>query len=53
LNFLLREISADRAADYSVFVNAVQGDEAQKVTLERTDAAVVPKSAPASGTKKN
>jgi hypothetical protein len=53
LNFLLREISADRAADYSVFVNVVQGDEAQKVTLERTDAAVIPKSAPVSGTKKN
>jgi Domain of Unknown Function with PDB structure (DUF3857) len=35
LNFLLREISADRAADYNAFVRAVQSDEAQEFTLER------------------
>jgi hypothetical protein len=53
LNFLLREISADQVADYNTFVHAVQGDEAQKFTLERTEPAVAPKSAPASDTKKN
>ncbi len=35
LNFLLREISAGRAADYTAFVHAVQSDEAQEFTLER------------------
>jgi len=35
LNFLLREISADRGADYNAFVHAVQNDEAQEFTLER------------------
>ena len=39
LNFLLREISADRAADYHTFVHAVQGDEGQRFTLERESAA--------------
>jgi hypothetical protein len=53
LNFLLREIAADRAGDYSVFVNAVQGDEAQKFTLEHHEDAGVTKPASASGTKKN
>jgi hypothetical protein len=53
LNFLLREISADRAGDYNVFVNAVQGDEAQKFTLERADVTVVPKPASASSNNKN
>jgi hypothetical protein len=38
LNFLLREISADRAADYNAFVRAVQSDEAQEFTLERAGA---------------
>src|SRR6266481_2386526 len=38
LNFLLREISADRAADYTAFVRAVQNDEAQELTLERAGA---------------
>src|SRR5260370_13781186 len=37
LNFLLREISAARAADYNAFVRAVQNDEAQEFTLERPD----------------
>jgi hypothetical protein len=35
LNFLLREIPAERAADYNAFVRAVQNDEAQEFTLER------------------
>lgn len=34
LNFLSREIPADRAADYSAFVRAVQNDESQEFTLE-------------------
>jgi hypothetical protein len=39
LNFLLRELSADRAADYNAFVHAVQGDEGQRFTLERESVA--------------
>jgi hypothetical protein len=53
LNFLLREISGDRAADYNTFVHAVQGDEAQKFTLERTESDVAPKPASASEMKQN
>ena len=34
LNFLLREVSADRVADYNAFIRAVQTDEAQEFTLE-------------------
>jgi len=37
VNFLLRTIAAYRAGDYSAFVNAVQGDEAQRFVLDRTD----------------
>jgi hypothetical protein len=44
LNFLLRQIPADRAADYNAFVRAVQSDEAQEFTLERTQT-VTPASA--------
>jgi Domain of Unknown Function with PDB structure (DUF3857)/Transglutaminase-like superfamily len=39
LNFLLREVSGDRAADYNAFVRAVQGDEAQEFALERDSVA--------------
>jgi hypothetical protein len=39
LNFLLREVRGDRAADYNAFVRAVQGDEAQEFTLERGEVA--------------
>jgi hypothetical protein len=39
LDFLLREIPADRAADYNAFVHAVQNDEAQEFTLERGESA--------------
>jgi hypothetical protein len=35
INFLLREIPADRAADYNAFLRAVQNDEAQDFTLDR------------------
>jgi hypothetical protein len=34
LNFLSREIPADRAADYNAFARAVQNDESQEFTLE-------------------
>ncbi|HWW18754.1 MAG TPA: DUF3857 domain-containing protein [Candidatus Saccharimonadales bacterium] len=39
LNFLLREVSAHRAADYNAFIRAVQNDEAQEFTLDRGNAA--------------
>lgn len=39
INFLLREISADRAADYGAFLHAVQNDEAQDFTLEQANPA--------------
>jgi hypothetical protein len=54
LNFLLREISAERGADYNAFVHAVQNDQAQEFTLER--AGTEPSKQPASATpnsKKN
>jgi hypothetical protein len=35
INFLLREIPSDRAADYNAFLRAVQNDEAQDFTLDR------------------
>jgi uncharacterized protein DUF3857 len=38
LNFILKEIPADRAADYNAFSRAVQNDESQVFTLERADA---------------
>lgn len=37
INFLLREIPADRAADYNAFLHAIQNDEAQDFTLDRAD----------------
>jgi hypothetical protein len=42
LNFLQREVSAERAVDYHAFVRAVQSDEAQEFTLERGSAASEP-----------
>jgi len=39
LNFLLREVSADRVTDYNAFLRAVQNDEAQEFTLERGNVA--------------
>ena len=35
IHFLLREVPADRAADYNAFLRAVQNDEAQDFTLDR------------------
>jgi hypothetical protein len=37
LNFILKEIPADRAADYNAFLRAVENDESQTFTLERGD----------------
>jgi hypothetical protein len=37
LNFILKQIPADRAADYNAFLRAVQNDESQVFTLERAD----------------
>ncbi|MGC1614654.1 MAG: DUF3857 domain-containing protein [Candidatus Acidiferrum sp.] len=39
LNFILKEIPADRAADYNAFLQAVQNDESQFFTLERAEPA--------------
>jgi len=49
INFLSREVPAERAADYNAFLRAVQSDEAQDFTLERPDAA---KAKPAPSTEK-
>jgi hypothetical protein len=47
IHFLLREVPAPRVTDYKAFVHAVQNDEAQDFTLERTEPAVKKTSAPA------
>jgi hypothetical protein len=39
IHFLLREVPASRATDYKAFVHAVQNDEAQDFTLERSASA--------------
>jgi Domain of Unknown Function with PDB structure (DUF3857) len=46
IKFLLREVSAEHAADYAAFVRSVQSDQAQEFTLERGDAAA-PRTTPA------
>jgi hypothetical protein len=46
INFLSREVPAERAADYNAFLRAVLSDEAQDFTLERPDTNA-PKPAPA------
>ena len=33
INFLLREVTAERSVDYSAFLHAVQNDQAQQITL--------------------
>jgi hypothetical protein len=38
LNFILREVATVRATDYNAFLRAVQNDEAQEFTLERSEA---------------
>ncbi len=39
IHFLLREVSAERAADYNAFLRAVRNDEAQDFTLDHPAAA--------------
>jgi hypothetical protein len=46
INFLLRQIPADRAADYNAFFRAVQNDEAQDFILDR-EATIPPNPKPA------
>jgi hypothetical protein len=38
INFLLRQVSADRATDYNAFLRAVLNDQAQEFTLNRESA---------------
>ena len=46
INFLLRQVPAERAADYNAFLRAVLSDQAQDFTLERESGpAAVPKPA--------
>jgi hypothetical protein len=45
INFLRRQVSADRAPDYAAFLHAVQTDQAQLLTLTRADAATQPTTA--------
>ena len=37
LNFLSRQVPADRAADYNAFLRAIQNDQSQEFLLERPD----------------
>jgi hypothetical protein len=37
INFLRRQVTADRAPDYAAFLHAVQTDQAQRFTLTRSD----------------
>ena len=54
INFLRRQVTADRAPDYAAFLHAVQTDQAQLLTLTRADAATEPATAAkAEPTKKN
>jgi len=46
LNFILSQISADRAADYNAFLRTVQNDESQVFTLERADTTPAPTKKP-------
>jgi len=45
INFLLRQVPADRAADYNAFLRAVLNDQAQDFTLDR-ETATGPATAP-------
>lgn len=54
LNFLHRQVPADRTRDYAAFLHAVQTDQAQRFTLSRSDTTTtpqqpVPKTKPATG----
>jgi Domain of Unknown Function with PDB structure (DUF3857) len=44
INFLVRELSAERSADFASFLHAVQNDQAQLITLESQVALQSPKS---------
>lgn len=50
INFLLRQVPADRAADYNAFLRAVLSDQAQSFTLDR-EPATAPTTAPPSTPK--
>ena len=50
INFLLRQVPAERAADYNAFLRAVLGDQAQDFTLDR-EPATAPATAPPSTPK--
>ena len=45
INFLRRQVTADRAPDYAAFLHAVQTDQAQLLTLTRADAVTQPTTA--------
>jgi hypothetical protein len=49
INFLLRQVPADRTADYNAFLHAVQSDQAQFFTLDR-ESPPEPATKPASST---
>ena len=49
INFLLRQVPADRTADYNAFLHAVQSDQAQLFTLDR-ESTPEPATKPASST---
>ena len=49
INFLLRQVPADRTADYNAFLHAVQSDQAQLFTLDR-ESPPEPATKPASST---
>jgi hypothetical protein len=42
INFLHRQVPADRTADYAAFLHAVQTDQSQHFTLTRSDATAPP-----------
>jgi hypothetical protein len=46
IHFLLRQVPAERAADYNAFLRVVQSDEAQDFTLDRLDTAPSKSSSP-------
>jgi hypothetical protein len=45
INFLLRQVPAERAADYNAFLRAVQNDQSQDFTLDRESSPARPASA--------
>jgi hypothetical protein len=49
IHFLLRQVPAERAADYNAFFRAVQNDQAQDFTLDR-ESPPAPATKPASST---